>query len=231
MKMHPLIQSFCWGTAVHWLYTVYSYWLVTCEVQIEVWSCYYYKCLTVLLQCPVFTTPLLASIHCKNGELYQMGNLIIYSNIIYSPPFSGQLPGVLTIWLYPAPHLICSPWPGGGWCVCTVQYVIPTISTIQNPQQKSWATFKLRCKKWRILIFPPFSRRACWRGSRGRWRSPAAWSRSPRPPPSSPRAGSTGCPDLARGGGVMYLSIVWHLLSLYSCTWQGFSLINRGLQW
>ena len=77
--------------------TVYSYWLVTCEVQIEVWSCYYYKCLTVLLQCPVFTTPLLASIHCKNGELYQMGNLIIYSNIIYSPSFSGQLPGVLTI--------------------------------------------------------------------------------------------------------------------------------------
>ena len=69
--------------------TVYSYWLVTCEVQIEVWSCYYYKCLTVLLQCPVFTTPLLASIHCKNGELYQMGNLIIYSNIIYSPPFSA----------------------------------------------------------------------------------------------------------------------------------------------
>ena len=87
-----------------------------------------------------------------------------------------------------------------------------------------------RCKKWRILIFPPFSRRACWRGSRGRWRSPAGWSRSPRPPPSSPRAGSTGCPDLAWDGGVMYLSIVWHLLSLYSCTWQGFSLINGGLQ-
>ena len=72
----------------------YSYWLVTCEVQIEVWSCYYYKCLTVLLQCPVFTTPLLASIHCKNGELYQMGNLIIYSNII---TVHRSVPSVLTI--------------------------------------------------------------------------------------------------------------------------------------
>ena len=106
--------------------TVYSYWLVTCVVEIEVWSCYYYKCLTVLLQCPVFTTPLLASIHCKNGELYQMGNLIIYSNIIYSPPFSGQLPGVLTIPCTTS-YLFSLTWR---WlvCMCTVQYVIPTIS-------------------------------------------------------------------------------------------------------
>ena len=121
--------------------TVYSYWLVTCEVEIEVWSCYYYKCLTVLLQCPVFTTPLLASIHCKNGELYQMGNLIIYSNIIYSPPFSAQ----------------CSDYTlhhRAGVYVCTVQYVIPTISTIQNHQQNSWETFNSSMQKMKNPYFP-----------------------------------------------------------------------------
>ena len=136
-------------TVLLWrLCTVYSYWLVTCELQIEVWSCYYYKCLTVLLQCPVFTSPLLASIHCKNGELYQMGNLIIYSNIIYSPPFSGQLPGgVLGIihTLYTT-SLFFLNWQ---WqvCMCTVQYVIPTISTIQKPQQNSWQLLSPRCKE------------------------------------------------------------------------------------
>ena len=134
MKLHPLIQCFCGGAAVHCV-TVYSYWLVTCELQIEVWSCYYYKCLTVLLQCPVFTAPLLASIHCKNGELYQMGNLIIYSNIIYSPPFSGQLPGGVLGILHTLHHIFVLPElaVAGVYLYCAVQYVSPTISTIQKP--------------------------------------------------------------------------------------------------
>ena len=50
--------------------TVYSYWLVTCELQIEVWSCYYYKCLTVLLQVQFL------QLHSLPPSIVKMGNCI-----------------------------------------------------------------------------------------------------------------------------------------------------------
>ena len=136
------------------LYIVYSYWLVTCELQIEVWSCYYYKCLTVLLQCPVFTAPLLASIHCKNGELYQMGNLIIYSNIIYSPPFSGQLPGGVLGILHTLYHIFVLPElaVAGVYVYCAVCH--PNNFNNSKTPTKLLANFQVLDAKNENVYFP-----------------------------------------------------------------------------